>query len=213
MEWFTKLLNVIKIPLKILLPAICLFSGLMTLLPERILDKFSLLDWKTENGFVLGLMFLISSCLILIYAVYFLKDKASNILFNLTLNRKTMKRLVRLDDTRLAILLSMYHSPGYSKVLNYTEPLVQALLAEHYIYGGGEQLVSMNLLTNEVPVKFTLQPFVYRAFDYYKPKMKDEIRKLNRKTNSQKNENKKAKLEEKLEILKDYYNDFYNGGF
>lgn len=107
----------------------------------------------------------------------------------------------------------MYHSPGYSKVLNYTEPLVQALLAEHYIYGGGEQLVSMNLLTNEVPVKFTLQPFVYRAFDYYKPKMKDEIRKLNRKTNSQKNENKKAKLEEKLEILKDYYNDFYNGGF
>lgn len=213
MEWLTKIFNSLKIPLKILLPAICLFSGLLTFLPDKALNVLSLLSWKTGNGFILGLMFLISFCLILIYAIYYLKEKISNLIFNMTLNRKTMKRLSKMDDTRLKILLSMYQSPGYSKVLNYSEPLVQALLSESYIYGGGEQLVSVNVLTNAVPVKFTLQPFVYKALDYYRQKIEDEISKVKRKINFQKNEQKKAKLARDLETLESYYNAYYNGGF
>ena len=81
MEWLSKLVNVLKIPLKILLPAAWLFSGLMTLLPAEVLEKFSLLDWKNENGFVFGLLFLITSCLIAIYVIYFAKEKLSDVIF------------------------------------------------------------------------------------------------------------------------------------
>lgn len=213
MEWLSKLVNVLKIPLKILLPAAWLFSGLMTLLPSEVLGKLSLLEWKNDNGFVFGLLFLITSCLIAIYVIYFAKEKISDVIFQATLNRKTIKRISKLDDTRLAIIISMYNSPGYTKVLNYCEPLVQALLSEQYIYGGGEQLVSMNMLTNQVPVKFTLQPYVYRALDYYKPKIEEEIRKLTKKVNGEKNPTKKEKLQEELSDSKDIYNAFYNGGY
>ena len=212
MEWITKLVNALKIPLKILLPAAWLFSGLMTLLPSDVLKKFFLLEWKNDNGFVFGLVFLITSCLIVIYVVYYVKERLSHVIFQVTLNRKTLKRISQLDDTRLSIIISMYNSPGYTEVLNYSEPLVQALLAEQYIYCGSEQLVSMDLQTNQVPVKFTLQPYIYRALDYYKPKAKKEIRKLAEKIKSEKNPKKKEKLQEELSKSKDIFNAFYNGG-
>lgn len=213
MEWIIKIFNVIKIPLKILLPATWIFSGLMTLLPSNILSKLFLLEWKNSNGFIFGLLFLITSCLIVIYIVYFVKEKISNIIFNATLNRKTIKRLLRLDDTRLAIIIKMYNSPGYMQMLNYSDPIVQALMAEQYIYGGGEQMVSINMLTNHVPVKYILHPYVYHALDYYKPKIEDEINKLAHKIEKAKNTTKKAKMQEQLTSMRDTYNIFYNGGF
>ena len=93
MDWLPKLYNALKIPLKIVLPAVWLFSGALTLLPDEWLTKLNLLDWKTENGFIFGLIFLISSCLIVVYIAYFIKEKSSDIFTRLTRNRRTMKRL------------------------------------------------------------------------------------------------------------------------
>ena len=158
-------------------------------------------------------MFLITSCLITIYVIYYAKEEISDMIFQVTLNRKTIKRISKLDDTRLSIIISMYNSPGYTKVLNYSEPLVQALLAEQYIYGGGEQLVSMNTLTNQVLAKFTLQPYVYRTLDYYKPKFEKEINTLSEKVKKEKHPAKKEKLQVSLSNMRDNYNAFYNGGY
>lgn len=211
MDWLPKLYNALKIPLKIVLPAVWLFSGALTLLPDEWLTKLNLLEWKTENGFIFGLMFLISSCLIVVYIAYFIKEKASDIYTRLTRNRRTMKRLSRMNDTQLAIICKLYNSDGYTTTLNYSEPLVQALLAEGYIYAGSEQLVSVDTRNNVIYTKFTLQPFVCRALDHYKPSIEKYIKKIEEKVAKENDAIKKARLADELSNVRENYKMFYGG--
>lgn len=211
MDWLPKLYNTLKIPLKIVLPAIWLFSGALTLLPDEWLTKLNLLDWKRENGFIFGLMFLISSCLIAVYIAYFIKEKASDIYVRLTRNRRTMKRLIRMNDTQLAIICKLYNSDSYTTTLNYSEPLVQALLAEGYIYAGSEQLVSVDTLNNVIYTKFTLQPFVCWALDHYKPFIEKHIKKIEDKVANENDATKKARLADELSNARENYKMFYGG--
>lgn len=212
MEWLAKLYNTLKIPLKIVLPAVWLFSGALTLLDDKYLMQLNLLEWKNENGFVFGLIFLITSCLIVVYAVYFIKEKFSDLYVQLTRNRRTMKKLGKMDDVRFSIICRLYNSAGHTATLNYSEPLVQALLAEGYIYAGGEQLVSVDPRNNVIYTKFTLQPFVWWALDYYKPKLQKHMDKLEQKANTEKDPAKRTHLKNELSNMRENYNRFYNGG-
>lgn len=210
MEILTKIIEIVKIPLKVLLPALCLFSGLLTLFNDDILTKLFLLEWRNKNGFVLGIIFLITLCLILIYVFIFIKDKLSNFIFKITLNKKTIKQLFELDDTRRLIIVALYHAQGYTEYLDYGEPLVQALFEGNYIYAGEQQLVSIDTINNKIPMKFTLQPFVYRALDDYKVKFEREMEKLSNKVNVEKNANKKTKIQKRLYQIREIYNNLYN---
>lgn len=209
MEIFTKIIEVIKIPLKVLLPALWLFSLILTLLSDNVLTKLFLLEWRNKNGFALGLIFLTTSCIILIYILIFLKDKLSDSIFKITINKKTIKRLFKLDSDRFSIIMELYHSPRYTGYFDYVDPLVQALCAESYIYTGGQQLVSIDIINNVIPIRCTLQPFVYKALDDYKAKFKREMEKLSNKANIEKNANKKAQIQKQLDQIREIYNDLY----
>ena len=86
------------------------------------------------------------------------------------------------------------------------------MLARNFIYGGGEQLVTMNVFDNTVPVRFTLPPFVYQALNYYKPKLEKEIHKLSTKANDEKDATKRTKLVEQLTTMKENFNEIYDQG-
>ena len=64
----------LKIPLNVLLPALWLFNGMLLLIPDKWLNMLYLLKWKNENGFTIGLSFLIVSCLLLVYLFFYLKN-------------------------------------------------------------------------------------------------------------------------------------------
>ena len=210
MDIFTKIIEILKIPLKVLLPALWLFSGLLTFLNDDILTKLFLLEWRNKNGFVFGIIFLITSCLILIYILIFVLDKLSDFILNATINKKTIKRLSKLDNARFSIIMELYHSPRYTGYFDYGDPLIQALLAENYIYTGGQQLVSIDIINNKIPIRCTLQPFVYRALDNYKVKFEREMEKLSNKVNAEKNANKKTKIQKRLYQIREIYNNLYN---
>lgn len=212
MEWFSKIMGVLKIPLKILLPTLWLFSGVLTLLTEDILKKLNLFEWRNENGFILGLIFAITSCLIVVYVFFHLMDTLSNLIFKLTLKRKTMKRIVKLNDAELAIIIKLYNSPGYSCTLDYNEPIIQGLLARNFIYSGSQQRVTVSIFDNAVPLRLTLQPFVYKALNHYKPKFENEIRKLENKASREKDAVKKAKFTEQLNNSKENFRMIYENG-
>ena len=61
MEWITKLIDLLKVPLKVLLPSAWLFSSAMTLFPDRWLEKLGLLEWKNGHQFAFGLILIITS--------------------------------------------------------------------------------------------------------------------------------------------------------
>ena len=98
-----------------------------------------------------------------------------------------------LDITRFSIIVELYNSPGYSNIYNFSEPIIQSMHSEGYLYSGSQQLVTINAFTNEMPVKFTLRPSIFQTLDYYKPKFEKEIAKLNKRIALEQNPDKKEK--------------------
>ena len=202
----------LKIPLKILLPALWIFSGIMILLPDEWLQKLYLLEWAQKNGFVFGLVFIIVTCLLLVYLFYYSEKKASSLYHKLTFRRKALKRINSLSDVQQAIIYKLYNSPGFTAQLDYNHPVVQGLLGAKFIFMGGLQQVTVYRFSNNIPLLFTLQPFVYQSLDHYRPKVEKKIEKLERKGERKKSPSKRARLAEQLRKAKEYYDVVYNGG-
>lgn len=201
----------LKIPLKILLPALWIFSGTMILLSDEWLQKLYLLEWAQKNGFAFGLIFVVVSCLLLVYLIFYVVKKVSSLYYKLTFKRRTFKNITGMSDIQQAIIYKLYNSPGFTAQLDFNQPVVQGLLGLKYIFMGGQQQVTMYRLSNSIPALFTLQPFVYQALDHYRPKLKKEIEKLERKT-AKANDTKKKQLAEELQNARDHYDVMYNGG-
>ncbi len=75
-----------------------------------------------------------------------------------------------------------------------------------------QQQVTLDVYTNSITAKFTLQPFVYQTLDYYKDKLEKEIVKQKKRVEKSRKPDKKKKLQEELENIQDHFNDIYDGG-
>lgn len=199
----------LKIPLHILLPALWIFGCLVLFLPDTILEKINILSWRNENGFWIGVGFLIVTCLLIIYVVYFGITLIRSVFLNITRNRRTINKISRMNDMEQAIIFHMYNKPGYTMELDYNDPITKGLLARNYIYTGNNQIISMDVFTNALPIKATLQPFVYQAIDAMKTKMKKEIKKQESKIKKETNASKKQKLNEEIIDMKKMFEDIF----
>ena len=211
MTWLTKLIENLKIPLKVILPAIWLFSAAISLFSDKWLAKLGLLEWKRENQFILGLIFLIASCFILVYIFIYIKIKIINAISNLFMNRNTIKKFSKMSDAEKIILLKVYHSPNITCELDFCQPIVKGLIARNYLYGGGQQIVQTIPFSTVVPIKLTLQPFIYNALTYLEDKLIYKIRKIENKINKTNNQDKIKKLNLKLKDLKEIKAMYFNG--
>lgn len=203
----------LKIPLNILLPAIWLFSGMLLLFPDSWLETLYLLEWRNEKGFAIGLTFTVASCLLLVYFLFYTKKLISAVLYKFTYKRKTMRRIADMNDTERAIIFKLYNSMGYTCDLDYNQPLTQGLLARNYIYMGAQQQVTLDVFSNCIPARFTLQPFVYQTLDYYKPKIAKYIEKMKKRAEKIKDVSKKEKLRSEISITRENYEHMYGGKF
>ena len=202
----------LKIPINVLLPALWLFSGILLWLPSGILEKIHLKNWCDENGFSIGLAFIITTCLLLVYFLFYLKELLVTVYYKATNKRKTMKKISEMSDIEQGIIFTLYNSPGYTSVLDYNQPIIQGLLSRNYIYAGSMQQVTMSYFDNAMPIRFTLQPFVYQTLDYYRPKIKKEIEKKEAKLAKVKDNDKKKRMNEELENIKANFSYIYDGG-
>ncbi len=210
LEWISKLIDILKVPLKVLLPSSWIFSSIMTFSPDAWLKKVGLLEWKNENQFVFGLMFIITSCLILVYAFIYATSIITTFISKFFLNRNTMKRFSRMSDFEKVIILKLYHAPTFTCELDYGHPVVKGLVARNYLYAGDHQLIQTTIFSTALPIKLTLQPFVYRALDYYKEKLSREIEKTEKRLKKTKNNKKRSCFSQKLNELKDYYEAYFS---
>jgi len=114
MEWLDKIPNWIKIPLKILLPSLCIFSGFLLVASDSLLTKMFLKDFRDSQGFAFGLIFLICCSLIFCYLMSYIfiiiKDKAKVFV----MRRNSLKQFIDIPDDYKSILYTMYKSPNYS---------------------------------------------------------------------------------------------------
>ncbi len=76
---------------------------------------------------------------------------------------------------------------------------------------GGQQQVTLDVFSNCIPARFTLQPFVYRTLDYYKPKIEKYIEKMEKRASRIKDVSKKEKLRSEISIIRENYDYMYGG--
>ena len=76
---------------------------------------------------------------------------------------------------------------------------------------GGQQRVTLDVFSNCIPARFTLQPFVYRTLDYYKPKIEKYIEKMEKRASRIKDVSKKEKLRSEISIIRENYDYMYGG--
>lgn len=220
MEWLTNLIDILKIPVKIILPTAWMFSGALSFVQDSFLQKLGLLEWRNEHKMVLGLVFLIASCLIVVYIFWFLAEKFKTVVFerikgfilDKTLYPRTAHAMQELSDVEIAILIALYSTPDYTKTLDCSHPVVQQLMAKQYVHMGASQLVSANRITGAISGKVTLQSRVYKTLNHYKPKLEKQIATLEKRVSKAQNESKRQAMQDKLADLKEKYYCVYEGG-
>lgn len=211
MEFSLNIPDWLKIPINILLPAVWLVSGMLLFAPDSILIKLHLSEFCLQYGSIIGIVFVVSTALLMVYLCFYIKRIVAVLFEEATRNRRTMRRFSKLNDTEQAIIVNLYNSPGYTDELDLNQPIVQGLLSRKYIYTGEIQQVTTSVFSNALPVRVTLHPFVYQALDYYRPKAQKELRKLEQKINKQNDQEKKDALIEEMNVLRENVDYIYNG--
>lgn len=199
MDIVLKILKVLNIPLKIIIPTVFVFTSLFLFLSDDILNKLYLYDWKNENGFILGLSFIGSLTLILIFVLYFVIKFAKHIFIIILRKKNIFNSLKKLNDVELSFITYIYNSPNYTARLDYNQPIVKGLLERGYLYTGREQIVYD--YGESVILNVMLMPNIIECLNYYIPKMKSEIEKLKENFYKRKNVKKGKKIMKRIETL------------
>lgn len=114
MDWLDKIPKRIQIPLKILLPALCVFSGFLLLISDGLAEKFYLREFRQQNGFALGLIFVVTVTLILVYLIFFASKPAIRKLKNYMLKKNLIRKFKDLEPIYKSVLYQMYKTPSHS---------------------------------------------------------------------------------------------------
>ena len=98
MDWLSKIPNWVKIPIKILLPALAIFSGFIVLASDNVLEYLNLLEFEQRNGFAFAIVFLVCVSLIVCYIASYLVDIFIKQIKAFLLKEKMYKKFNDLQD-------------------------------------------------------------------------------------------------------------------
>lgn len=148
--------DVFKLPVKIF-AAITLGTGLILFLPDDIISKLYLSDFRNTFGFILGLVFVISLSIVgvtIIIACY--KLISSRILFSKT--KKTREKCINsLDEYQKAIVFLLYSEMNHTGELPINDGSVRWLEQNWIIGKAANQHFISDIESPEFP--YMLQPW------------------------------------------------------
>lgn len=158
MKDFIKLL---KLPPSIL-AAVAMATGLILFLPISILQRFGLDSipelWRT----ILGLAFIISVSLLVIYFIMKVAKFIVSKLYRMRFRRKFPKVMMELRDEELAVVALLYRSPNYTSRLPYTDGITIRLINKKVI----QFTSSKNLAYGDnLLIPFTITPIAQDYID------------------------------------------------
>ena len=105
MEWLNKIPNWIKIPVKVLLPALTIFSGLLLFLGDNAIEALHMTKFREESGFSFGLIFIITLSLELVYAFYYFLDKYKEY----SITKKVANRILKGNEMEFFVQIGRAH--------------------------------------------------------------------------------------------------------
>lgn len=200
MDWISKIISSLKIPIKVLLPSVWMFSFFILFLPENLMLKLQLSQIREEYATSLGLTLVISSCFIFVYVLFFLKEKLGGLFFRLTYKYKTLIMMKHFSEAEFHLILQLYKRPDYTDTIDYADPTVKAMIGKKFIFVGNNAPVEMGW-DNELWTKGALQPFVRETIAWVYSGTQKKIAKLEKKKNKISKADKLKKINKDLDEL------------
>ena len=156
---FKDFFDFLKLPPNILF-AVSLSTGLILFLPNTILTKMYLVEFKDKYGFFIGLTFVITISILFVFFVSYILKKIINKILEIKLKRKRTEYLLSADKTKIKLIKEFLREETHTLPLPANNGLILELQSYNVIgLAGGTQLVDTDY-DNNIYVKYFLQPWV-----------------------------------------------------
>ena len=196
MDWLSKIPNWVKIPIKILLPALAIFSGFIVLASDDVLGYLNLLEFEQRNGFAFAIVFLICVSLIVCYIVSYLVDIFVKQIKAVLFKEKMYKKFKNLQDVYKSTLIKIYRQP--------TKSLKMELSNSIAAYLSGIRAIDRSPLSERGYIfDYYLQPWVTMCIERLIKENKKYIKKLEKAIPKIKDKDEQKELKENLKICRD----------
>ena len=195
MEWLDKIPNWIKIPIKILLPALAIFSGFIVLASDNVLEYLNLLEFEQRYGFAFAIVFLICVSLIVCYIASYLVDIFVKQIKAVLLKEKMYKKFNNLQDVYKNTLIQIYRQPTKSLKMEMSNSVAAYLTAIRAI--DRSELSDIGYIFD-----YFLQPWVVMSIERLIEENKKYIKKLEKAIPKIKDNDEQRELKENLKVCR-----------
>ncbi len=195
MDWLSKIPNWVKIPIKILLPALAIFSGFIVLASDNVLEYLNLLEFEQKNGFAFAIIFLVCVSLIVCYIVSYLVDIFIKQIKAFLLKEKMYKKFNDLQDVYKSTLIKIYRQPTKSLKMEMSNSVAAYLTAIRAI--DRSVLSDMGYIFD-----YFLQPWVVMSIERLIEDNRKYIKKLEKAIPKIKDKDEQKALKENLKVCR-----------
>jgi hypothetical protein len=137
-DFFNSLLSLLKKPSPILV-SVSIATGALIFLDQSYLKKLFLLDFRNQYGIYIGITFMISTSILLMYCLMFSYRKILEPFELAKLKKIRVKNLLSLNQEQLYTVIQIYYRPNHSANLDISQSLTTTL--EYYqIIGRASQI-------------------------------------------------------------------------
>ena len=195
MDWLNKIPNWVKIPIKILLPALAIFSGFIVLASDNVLEYLNLLEFEQRNGFAFAIVFLVCVSLIVCYIASYLVDIFIKQIKAFLLKEKMYKKFNDLQDVYKSTLIKIYRQPTKSLKMEMSNSVAAYLTAIRAI--DRSELSDIGYIFD-----YFLQPWVVMSIERLIEENKKYIKKLEKAIPKIKDKDEQNELKENLKVCR-----------
>lgn len=172
--------ELLKLPAKIML-AISLASGVVLFLPNKLITKMYMNDFRDKYGFIIGVIFIISTSILIVNLITEVYKILDYIYSKRKVNKNGKKLLRDLDEYKRLIVYELYVQDNHTDELPLNDGAVVFLEHMMVIQKAATQYAVSNLVNPVFP--YFLQPWVIKELENDKDLLssyeKDAEKKMN----------------------------------
>lgn len=154
-------IDFLKLPPNIL-GALSIASGVLLFLPDEVVKKFYMLEFREKYGFTIGIVFLVSLSILVVLIITKVYKFFDNKIVAKRLPKLQSKYLKEMREDQVIIIKEFLKTPTHTLILPVNNGLVIELQHFNVITPAGQNhLVDMN----DPQIKYFLQPWVIKRIN------------------------------------------------
>lgn len=147
-----------KLPPNILF-AISFTTGLILFLPEDILSKMYLINFRNKFGFIIGILFFLSVSILIVFILSYIIEKIKNKIKTHKYKKRRIEYLLRIDKSKTNLIKEFIKNETHTLSLPMNNGSVLELEYLKIISTAGNTQLA-NYDYDDVYLKYFLQPWV-----------------------------------------------------